>query len=249
MKRIFRLQAGWVMAMLALCAPALALEQGRLTGTVVDEAGAPVADVHVLVTCPDLRTFRLEKTTDAHGQFNLIVVDATRAYTMRLDKAGFEPLEQPLPLKVEENVKQSFTLRKAAAPTAPPSTLSGSAPASPTSAPAAAPAAAPDTKTQAVLTFNEGVKALSAKDFTTARTDFEKAAALDPTLAPAQLGLAELDADQGKHADALAALDRYDALQPNDARSLRTRYDVLKVGSSRVDLQACKLEYSIVSPK
>ena len=34
-----------------------------------------------------------------------------------------------------------------------------------------------------------------------------------------------------------------------DARAMVAQFEVELVGSSRVDLQACKLEYSIVSPK
>jgi tetratricopeptide (TPR) repeat protein len=220
-----------VLSLLAALAglPALAIDQGRVLGRVVDESGAPLAGVKVIVTSPDLRTFHLERTTDNKGQFTLIVVDANRAYAVRFEKEGYAPLEQPLPIKIEDTSKQTFTLHKAAAP-APATKLSGSAPPESTGVAAAQPAAgeATDAKKQAILTFNAGVGALNTKDFATAVADFEKAAALDPSLAPVHLALAEVYAEQKKNAEALAAIDRFVALQPGDPRGLRTRYDVLR---------------------
>ena len=58
-----------------------------------------------------------------------------------------------------------------------------------------------------------------------------------------------------KAIDQIRRLKRFDALDADvhdvavEESSLTTAESVADVGSSRVDLQACKLEYSIVSPK
>ena len=79
-------------------AAAHAADQGRVLGTVVDAAGAPLAGVKVVITSPDMASYRLEKTTDARGQFSAIILDAQRQYTIHLEKHGYVTLEQPLKL-------------------------------------------------------------------------------------------------------------------------------------------------------
>jgi tetratricopeptide (TPR) repeat protein len=218
--------------------PAFAIGQGRLLGQVNDEAGAAVAGVKVILTTPEIKTYRQEKTTDARGQFSIIILDATRQYQIRFEKEGFAPLEQPLKIKIEETTKESYTLHKgsaqgSAAPAG--AAASSGAGASPGSAGAtgdkAADAAALQAlkgKNDAVLAYNAGVASLQAKDLAAATASFEKAAGLDPTLAPAQAVLADVYLEQHKNAEALAAAERYLALEPGKPRGLRLRYDALK---------------------
>ena len=83
-----------------LAAAAHAADQGRLLGTVVDAGGGPLAGVKVIITSPDMATYRVEKTTDAHGQFSAIILDAQRQYRIHVEKQGYVTLEQPLKLKI-----------------------------------------------------------------------------------------------------------------------------------------------------
>jgi hypothetical protein len=94
-----------------LAPAARAVGQGRVVGTVVDGSGAPIADVKVVVTSPEMPTYRLEKATDGHGQFNAIILDAARHYRIRFEKAGYETLEQPLEPKIEDTLKETYTLQ------------------------------------------------------------------------------------------------------------------------------------------
>ena len=89
MKAFFRVLAGVPLLLCAFAGGALAIGQGRVLGTVVDPGGAPIAGVKVVVTSPDMATFKVEKTTDARGQFTLIILDAQRLYRLHLEKQGF----------------------------------------------------------------------------------------------------------------------------------------------------------------
>jgi tetratricopeptide (TPR) repeat protein len=237
-----------LLAALAAAGPALAVGQGRVLGQVNDDAGAPVAGVKVILTTPEIKSYRQEKTTDARGQFSIIILDATRQYQIRLEKEGFAPLEQPLKAKIEETSKETYTLHKgssqggggAAAGAAASSGAAGASGASGAAlagtgdkAADAAAAQALKGKNDAVLAYNAGVTALQAKDLAGATASFEKAAGLDPTLAPAQAVLADVYLEQHKNAEALAAADRYLALEPGKPRGLRLRFDALKALGDR----------------
>jgi Tfp pilus assembly protein PilF len=208
----------------AFAAAAHAIGQGRIAGTVVDGAGAPLAGVKVLITSPEMSSYRMEKTTDAHGQFTAIILDAVRQYRIRLEKEGFATLEQPLKPKVEDTLKETYTLQQAA-----PAPAAGQAPAAP-AAPPASPAASPEAKAKhdAVAAYNDGVAALKAKDMATAVAKFEQAAALDPKLAAAHAVLASLYLEQHKPNEAVAAADRALELEPGRQRVMLDRYEALK---------------------
>jgi tetratricopeptide (TPR) repeat protein len=80
----------------------------------------------------------------------------------------------------------------------------------------------------------EGLAALRENQ-AKAKECFEKAVALDPASAPAQLGLGMLYQDQGKSAEALASYARYLQLAPDAPDRLRVerRVEALRQGGSR----------------
>jgi tetratricopeptide (TPR) repeat protein len=197
-----------------------ALGQGRILGFVVDGGGAPLAGVKVVITSPEIASYRQEKITDAKGQFTLIILDAARAYTIHLEKEGYVTREQPLKPKIEDTSKEVYTLLR------PAQTAQSNAPAAPV--PDAAAVAALKGKNDAVAAYNEGVTALHAKDQGTAIAKFEQAATLDPKLAPAQSALASLYLEQKKYPEALAAADRALALELGKEIAMAARYEALK---------------------
>lgn len=222
-------------------AVAHAADQGRVLGTVVDAAGAPLAGVKVIITSPDMATYRVEKTTDGHGQFSAIILDAQRQYRIHLEKQGYVTLEQPLKLKIEDTLRESYSLQPATGAAAAGSQSGGAAAsgappagqpagASGKAAPAAPPAdaAAAKAKHDAAVAYNEGVAALKAKDTQTATAKFEQAATVDPKLAEAHAILAGLYLEQHRPADALTAADRALALEPGKPRVMIDRYQALK---------------------
>ncbi len=221
---------------------ARAIDQGRLLGTVVDAgAGTPIAGVKVVITSPDMATFKVEKTTDGRGQFSAIVLDAQRQYRIHLEKDGYVTLEQPLKLKIEDTLKEGYAMQRAtggagagmpgtpgtSGATAAPAAGNSGAPAAPATPPPAD-AAAAKARQDASIAYNEGVAALKAKDLATATVKFEQSAQLDPKLAAPQAILAGVYLEQKRPADALAAADRALALEPANQRVMMDRYLALK---------------------
>ena len=181
--------------------------EGRIIGTIVDEAGAPIQDAKVLLTRPGTG-YKLEKTSDKKGQVMLLILDATQEYQIHVEKEGFSTYEGPVKPKLEDTLRLTFTLAKAAPPQAAPKELSG--------------------KDKAILAYNEGVTALRNGDLAGAVPKFEQAASLNPELPEAHAVLAEVLLELKRYGDAVAAADRYLALKPGDERGLRVRYDALK---------------------
>jgi tetratricopeptide (TPR) repeat protein len=250
--RVARAMACELLLLAAFAAAAHAIGQGRVLGTVVDPHGAPIAGVKIVITSPDMATYKLERTTDARGQFTAIILDAQRQYRIHLEKQGFTTFEEPLKLKIEDTVKESFTLEPtvtatlqrggpAAGAAGPPGGGAPSSGAAGTTPGAAAPlaggaaggpppanAAEAKARHDAILAYNEGVTALKAKDLPAAAAKFEQAAATDPKLAAAHEVLASVLLEQHKPGEALAAADRALALEPGKQRVMLDRYLALK---------------------
>ncbi len=197
----------------AVSGVAHAAGEGRLLGTIVDSEGTPLPDVVVTVTREGAANYRLEKKSDKRGQFTVIVLDATVPYKFTLTKEGYLPFEQEVKLRLEDTLRQSFTLlsAKAVAPKMSEEEI-----------------AKLEGKNQAIAAFNEGVAAFNAKDMKLAAEKFRQATELDTTVAPAYAALAEADMDLEKWDEALAAIDRFLELTPGDKRGLQDRYDILK---------------------
>ena len=101
------------LALLTLAFAATALwgvAQGRIRGTITDEKGKPVADVKITVTEPTVAMFKLETKTDAKGYYALTLLDATRTYTYRFEKEGYQPIETPLKVAIGANEVHDFRI-------------------------------------------------------------------------------------------------------------------------------------------
>lgn len=201
-----------------------AAEEGRLLGTVTDEAGAPLADVQVTVSAPGFK-YEQKRKSDKKGQFTILVLDGTKEYQIKLEKEGYVPIEAPLRFKIGETIRQSYPLPQAQAPKpveeTGPQQLSG--------------------ESQAINVFNEGVLAFQGGDTATALAKFQQAAELDPKQSAAWAALADLQLDQKKYAEAAVAAEKYLELKPGDPRGLRARYDAYK-GAADKEKAAAALE-------
>ncbi|MEO6327137.1 MAG: carboxypeptidase-like regulatory domain-containing protein, partial [Thermoanaerobaculia bacterium] len=90
-----RVMAALVVLALVATAPALlAIQQGRIMGTVTDAKGAPMEGVKVLITTPSITNFKVNLTTGKDGKWGTILNDATLKYHYRFDKEGYLPTEQ-----------------------------------------------------------------------------------------------------------------------------------------------------------
>jgi tetratricopeptide (TPR) repeat protein len=188
-----------------------AVGEGRVICTVTDDANVPLAGAKGTLFREG--GYKLEKVSDAKGQFTLLVLDATKEYKLHIEKEGYGAYDGPVKPKLQDTIRLTFALPRAAGPAAAaaaeaPKELSGS--------------------DQAINAYNEAVTALRGGNVSAALPNLEKAATLNPALAEAQGALAEVYLELKRYGDALAAADRYLALKPGDPRGLRARYDALK---------------------
>lgn len=202
-----------VLAALALALPLAgvlhAAGEGRIIATVVDESGKVLEGAKVVLVRPGT-SYKLEKTSDKKGQVMLLILDATQEYQVRVEKAGYSPIEEPVKPKLEDTMRLTFTLVPVAPEAAP-------------NAPQEIPGAE-----KAINAYNDGVNLLRAGDLAGAAPKFVEASTLNPELPEPLAALAEVYLELGRHAEALTAADRYLALKAGDARGLRARYDALK---------------------
>jgi len=202
-----------VLAVLALtlAGPASAARLGRLIGKVVDAKGAPITGVTVTTTSPKIPDFKEVTTTDAKGIFKVDFERINVVYVYELAKAGYVTLKIEQNWTVEGTDHHEFKM----------------APAEPlvVEERSAAPAS---TSEPAVLAFNEGVAALKAKDYTTARARFEAAVLADPSLRQGWVALSQVHLDQKRYREAAEAVDKAIALGAGDEPVLRLRWEAYR---------------------
>jgi len=205
------LRAAWPLALAALLVPGLlfAQAQGRVKVTVVDEKGEPVPGVAVTITSDEIG-YHKEIETDKKGQLAVIFVDATRAYSFRLEKEGYKPVTEQVDPLSGGNLEKEIVL-----PSKGSAAAGGSIEAGPTTDPA-------------VNVFNEGVTALQAGDRDTAKQKFRRAMELNSRMPQAPAVLAGIYADEGDAEQAVAMAEKALAIDPDNARALRVLYDVYR---------------------
>ena len=212
MNRTYRALAIALCLVLALAASAHAVGEGRIVGTVTNPEGKPLEGIKITLSRPGTN-YKQEKVTDKNGRFTVLVLDATQEYVLRMEKEGYDAYEETIKPKPEDTLRLSYTLSEVAPKPAGPSEEE---------------IKQLDGKNQAIAAFNEGVTTLQANNLPAAEAKFKEATTLDPALAPAFGALAEVCAEQKKHAEALAAADRFLELEPGAVRGLRVRFDTLR---------------------
>jgi tetratricopeptide (TPR) repeat protein len=173
MKALTRALTALILLIYAALAEAGA--QGRVTGKVTDSAGAPIEGVTVTVTTTAIKNFKLSVKTDKHGQYGLIINDATQNYHIRFEREGYAAVERDEKFKIGEITTIDQKLAKPSEGRAP----AGSAP-------------APSRSEVAVQAFNEGVDRLKAGDRDGAAAKFQEAVAKNPDLPQGWQALATL---------------------------------------------------------
>jgi len=102
-----------VIAAVALTTPQVwGSTQARVSGTVTNTAGEPIADASITVTCPELPTFNKELKTDKQGRYKLLLLDATKSYHYLVEADGFAASEdlKKVPIGSTDN-QIDFTLQ------------------------------------------------------------------------------------------------------------------------------------------
>jgi tetratricopeptide (TPR) repeat protein len=198
--------------------------EGRVAGKVVDPDGKPIQGAQVTVTGVGFN-YEQVRTTNKKGQFTLLILDGTKQYTIRFEKEGFQPYEEPLKPTLGETLRRAWTL-------VPGSGAAASATAAPTAIPA---------KGQVAKLYSEGAEAFAEKDFDKARENFLRVAELAPELPEVHSALAMCYLQMGAHEEAIAAAEQALALKPDELISLEVRYEAAHaLGDSEKEMEALR---------
>jgi Tfp pilus assembly protein PilF len=195
-------RVAWLAALLVVVPSLLfAQAQGRVKGTVVDGQGKPVPNAKVVITCPEITTYKKEMTADKKGVFTTLIVDATKQYLFHVEAPGFQAIEQlNKPLIGGQTLEVTFTLKSVQQ--------------------------VEQESLQEVLQqpgikeLREGRDLLDAGRKAEARAKFAEAVAIKPDLHLGWLEMALLDIEAGKNDDAIAEVDKCLVASPNFAGCL-----------------------------
>ena len=238
------------LAVVLLPAALFAQAQGRMYGFVTDVAGKPVEGARIIISAPEKANFKVEAKSDKKGKYSLAVLDATRTYTLRIEKEGYQPQEGPYKFAAFATTKVDIQLApaNAAAPVAAPM-----APA-PRMAPedaakAEAQRAAAQTAQSAIVAYNEGAQLFNSGDVDGAIAKFELAAQTDPKLAPAPSILARLYVQKQVWDKAAAAAESALALDPTDAKAAFARFEAYQALGDKEKSQAAFADLQRIDPK
>lgn len=219
---------------LGMSSPASALNQARLHGTITDENGKPVAGVLVTVTCPEVKSFKLEATSDKRGNWAVTLIDATKSYNYRYSKEGYQEMQQDLKVALGSNERRDFTMLSVAEARKRGVTV-------------AMQEATPEEK--AVIIFNEGAEASQMGDLVTAKQKMIEASTLNPQLTVAFSALAGFLHAEKDYAGAVEAAEKALALDPRDARSLRVAVEANTALGNKEKAKAASVALAAVDPK
>ncbi len=227
----------WLVAVAVLCSASAvqALNQARLYGTITDENKKPLADVQVTVICPEVTTFKLETTTDAKGNWAVTIIDATKSYNYKYEKAGYQTMQQDLKVPIGSNDRKDFQMLSNAE-----AIKRGAAVEAPQE---------PTAEEKAVVAFNEGAEASQMGDMETAKKKMLEAATFNPQLTVAHSALAGMLYADKDYAGAAAAADKALALEPKDVKSLRVAAESNKVLGNTARAKEASAALAAIDPK
>ncbi len=238
------------LAVVLLPAALLAQAQGRMYGFVTDLSGKPVEGVRVIISAPEKANFKVETKSDKKGKYSLAVLDATRTYTLRIEKEGYQPQEGPYKFEAFATTKVDIQLAPANA-AAPVSAPMAPAPrvSSEDVAKAEAQRAAAQTEQAAILAYNEGAQLFNSGDVDGAIAKFELAAQTNPKLPQAQSILARLYAQKQVWDKSAAAAESAMALDPTDAKAAFARFEAYQALGEKEKAQTAFVELQKVDPQ
>ncbi|MCB1009354.1 MAG: tetratricopeptide repeat protein [Acidobacteria bacterium] len=203
---------------LALAAAALfalagaASAKSKVEVTVKNVDGETIEGADVSVSAETGDPFTIAGTTDKKGRYRTEVPDFDRAYLLKVGKEGYTVLEERLDFPAQQlRSNQTAEVGVTIVPRGP------------------------------TEVFNEGVRALQARDNETAGARFEEAVAMKPDFVEAWRILSRLHLMQNEYEQTLAAAEKTLALAPGDGEVLRDRYEAL-LGLGRKEEAAAALD-------
>lgn len=147
----------------------------------------------------------LEAASAADGSFEVVIPAATGSYTIHLERDGYAPFEAEVELEAGQRYSYNFTLVDAMA----------------------------GRRQAAAAAYNEGAALYQDGDVAGAKAKFLEAAAANPDLVEAQLGLANVYLREDDLDAARTAVERFRAAQPDEPNGQRIAFEVyLRQGDS-----------------
>lgn len=210
---------------LSVWVPAVEAQVGRVGVTVTDPSGEPLEGVDIRVTQDDVGV-DMSRTTNKKGKAKFALRNGVQVHLLTLTKDGFRTLDHQFKPGAGSSYLE-FTLEPHAQ-----------------SAPSAAPAeggaegGAVGKLTPAQEVFNQGVTALQAEDFSTAKQKFNEALGMDSNLMVAHLALAGVHFEEGDLESARSAAETVLAADSENARALHILYESYKKEGNEKDAEA-----------
>jgi tetratricopeptide (TPR) repeat protein len=202
MKTLF--QALAVATSLALLAvPALAADKkdkdkerpSGIAATVLDAAGKPLRDAAVVVKDP-AGTVVFQGVTDKKGEFKVKIPGGVGKFVVNITAPSVTPFEGAIELTAgqESNVEVKML------------------------------SLAEGQKNEAIKAYNDAANAFREQNWETAKAKFNEAISLDPELAEPHLGLADIYLTENKTAEAVASIETFMKMRPEDEQGKRLAY-------------------------
>lgn len=218
--------------------PIQAGAEGRVAGTVVDPDGNPIVGAEIIVRAIGYE-FETTRTTNKKGRFTLLVMDATKDYTIRLQADGFAPIEEPFDPPLGDTLRRTWTMV--------PGSGGGSRSMAPGDGAEMGPAQA-DVKGAAGRKYQQGLDAFQVNDLTTARASFEEVIELQPDLPEAHAALALVMVRQEAFDEALVEAEKVLEAKPDDLVALKIQYESYR-GLGNLEMEEALLDKLIeISP-
>ncbi len=187
--------------------PVWAGTEGRVNGQVVDQAGQPVADVEVVISAVGLDIKRAG-ATNKKGKFMITLLNASRDWIIRLEKEGYQIIEEPIDPVVGGTLKPSYTL--VVGQTIEPEKL-----------------AELQRKDKGAKLYNQGVKKFAEGEIDAAAAFFRDSLAEDANLGLAHLALARIHLAKDDFVGALPYAEKTHELVPEEEMSQVILFDAL----------------------
>lgn len=219
MKKFLALTVAAAAMMVVAVSPINAGAEGRVAGTVVDPAGNPIEGAEVIVRAIGY-DYETSRTTNKKGRFTLLVMDATKDYTLRIQAEGFVPIEEPFDPPLGDTMRETWTMQ-------PGSGGGGGGMAAPGTDAAMGPADA-DIRGSAGRKYAQGLEAFQADDLETARTAFEEVIELQPDLVEGHTALALVLIRQESYEEALAEAAKILEMNPEDIVAMKIQYEAYR---------------------
>ncbi|TNF78141.1 MAG: tetratricopeptide repeat protein [Acidobacteria bacterium] len=186
--------------------PLWAAAQGRVFGTVIDQNDEPLTGVTVTILNLDTNDETIRET-NKKGKFTAVLLDATKRYAIRLEKEGYQSVEEALEPVVGDILRATWRLVPGAARPA------AAAPGAPSS---------PDvTSRRAAQLYEDGAEAFEAGDLDLALEKFQQFASENPEIPEVHRALAMTYFRKEDYAEAAAAAEHLLELNPGDGDAAR----------------------------